>query len=514
MSISKEDMAAFWRALGWMLASDTPLVGALDALSEDAPSDDIAEAALTVREHVLAGRDLGDALREFPELFPAEVCRAASDAQERGRLDEAAVEIAEAIAADDLGGLPSTTVDAPDQPARAFVNAVILTAIQQRASDIHFDPIGDRRVRVRLRVDGVLRDLDPTHDRQTARPREVPCSDIVNRIKAMAGLNVAEKREPQDGRFEINVSGKPFDLRVSSVPTIHGERICMKILSPDRLMEFDLEKLGLLEDDLDTIRGLCAENYGLVLAAGPTGSGKTTLFYAMLNALDRDRSCVFSIEDPVEYDLDGVVQLPINHGRGHTFAHLVRAVLRQDPDVIMVGEIRDPQTANLCVQAAMTGHLVLTTLHADTAPGGLRRLLDLGIEPFMINAVLRGIISQRLVRVLCPECKEKAEPGLSTLPPRVAENIRNLKERAFFAARGCQHCNGTGYRGLAAIHEVLTVDERMREVIAADPGLSELRGAAIEGGMRTMLRCGLAKAARGITTVEEVLRVVPHQNSQ
>jgi len=305
------------------------------------------------------------------------------------------------------------------------------------------------------------------------------------------------------------VSGKPIDLRVSTLPTFHGERVVMRILAREA-PRLDLKEIGLLDDDLARIRQLCHCPYGIVLAAGPTGSGKTTLFYAMLNEIDRDRCCVMSVEDPIEYLLDGVAQTQIRPQVGLTFARAVRQVFRQDPDVILIGEIRDAEVANLAVQCAITGHVVLTTLHADTAPGGIKRLVDMGLEPFLVNASIAGVISQRLIRMLCPECKERVEPPLHSLVPEAVELMKGAKGATFYGARGCDACNGTGYRGRTAIHEILIPDDRVKNVVASDGNLAAIREAALAAGMRTMLACGIEKAARGITSIQEVLRVIPH----
>jgi len=386
-------------------------------------------------------------------------------------------------------------------PAAQYVSLVIQQGIERRASDIHIDPTDDARGRVRLRVDGVLHDIEP--------PPEGTYGDVADRIKGMAGMDIAETGLPQDGRIMLDVSGKPIDLRVSTLPTFHGERVVMRILAREA-PRLDLNEIGLVDDDLAKVRELCHCLHGIILAAGPTGSGKTTLFYAMLNEIDREHVCVLTVEDPVEYLLEGVAQTQIRPQVGLTFARAVRQLLRQDPDVILIGEIRDAEVANLAVQCALTGHVVLTTLHAATAPGGIKRLVDMGLEPFLVNASVAGVISQRLVRMLCPECKQQVEVPLHSLPPQAIELMKEADGAAFCGPRGCNACNGTGYRGRTAIHEILIPDDRVKDVVASDGHLKEIREAALAAGMKTMLACGVEKAARGITSLQEVLRVIPH----
>ncbi len=504
-----------WRALGHMLSCSVPLVDALGALAERAGRDGLASTWAAVRRHVLEGSALSTALRQSIPSILEEVVSAVGGAEGRGEFRECAFRVADAMEEDDFSALwPPADVEelrpaVRREPARGFVNTVILVGIQQRASDIHFDPTGDDRVRVRLRVDGVLRDFDPPKSVCTAKPPDVPHSQIAARIKTMAGMDVSQNLLPQDGRIKIQIAGRAHDLRASSLPSLHGERICLRILPTGDSSMLDLERIGLLEDDAEKVRALCERNSGIVLAAGPTGSGKTTLFYSMLKTIDRDRRLVISVEDPVEHEIAGVAQTEIRPQIGRTFPQMIRHIFRQDPDVILIGEIRDPETANLCVQVAMTGHLVLTTLHAETAPGGVKRLLDMGLEPFMVNSTVAGVISQRLVRVLCEECKEECEPPLHSLPPEAADIVAGMEEGAFFSPRGCDRCTGSGYRGLTAIHEILIPDDRFKEAVASAARPGELRKAAQTAGMRSMLACGLEKAARGITSVQEVIRVQP-----
>lgn len=379
---------------------------------------------------------------------------------------------------------------------------LIRRAFLARASDIHLEP-GENAPRVRLRIDGVLQPVP-----------EVPAEQvpgIVERFKAMAGLNTAVSDQPQDGRLWIEIEGKQLDLRVSCVPTVHGERLTARLL--DRAM--DLLSLDRIEPDpanLALLRDLLKRPNGIILSSGPTGSGKTTTMYALLMELDREHDNVFSIEDPVEYILPGVSQIAVRPSRGVTFATAARAVLRQDPDYLMIGEIRDAETLGVAVQVALTGHLVLTQVHAPTAPGALKRLLDMGLEPFLVNQSVVGVISQRLVRRLCHACKRPLRPDPTLMPPEALSLLQDGTQ-TFFGPGGCDACRGTGFRGRLPIQEILVPDDAVREAVVQKE-VEAIRTAARKAGMRTLLEDGMRRAAEGITSVNEVLRVAltpPHQ---
>lgn len=498
-------MMRFWRSFARLISSGVPILYALEVIGREVGDSELEKAAIAIRQALENGRSMAQAMRAYPELFSDRACDAVAEGEQTGCLDDMALSIANALESGQWGplGLPRLE-DLPR--TRAFVNALFITAFEARADHIHMDPTEDGKGRFRLRVDGVLHDLNIPASVQA--PREAPYQEVVNRIKLMAGLDIAQRRLPQDGRIVLSITGHSVDVRTSTVPTVHGERVAMAILRREEA-KFDLHDFGIVEPDLARIRALCHVNYGLVLCAGPTGSGKTTLLYAMLNEVDRSRYCVVSVEDPVEYYLEGVAQINLNPRIGLTFAQAVRHVLRQDPDVILIGEIRDTEVANLAAQCALTGHLVLTTLNAETAPGGIRRLVDMGLEPFVANASLGGSISQRLIRTLCAECKKVAKPPRHSLPPEAVELMDRIDNATFYVATGCTACHKTGYRGRTAIHEVLIPDDQVRELVAAGASTERIRKAAIAAGMRTMLACGIEKAARGITTVEEVLRVVP-----
>ena len=396
---------------------------------------------------------------------------------------------------------PDATAEADKSDVVRLLNLIIHEAIRQRASDIHLDPTPDGQGRVRLRVDGVLHDVESPPDGLFAK--------IVSRVKIMSCMDLAERRLTQDGRIMLKHDGRAIDLRVSLIPTVHGERIVLRLLERSQIA-FELDQLGLFDDTLAAVRGLCAIPHGLVVANGPMGSGKTTLLYSMIQTVDRAKCSVLSIEDPVEYHIEGVSQLQVNPKLGLTHVRLLRHVMRQDPDVIFIGEIRDLSTLQSCITAALTGHLVLTTLHANTSPGAIKRMLDMGLEPYLLNSALAGVVSLRLVRLLCPECKRPAEPALHSVPPEAAELIRQSHDATFYGPRGCEACSGTGFRRRTGIYEILVPDDGVRQAVAASGGLDAIRDAARAAGMAPMLINGLHAAARGLTSVQEVCRVVPH----
>jgi type II secretory ATPase GspE/PulE/Tfp pilus assembly ATPase PilB-like protein len=392
-------------------------------------------------------------------------------------------------------------MDTNDALAQA-AGDLIRRAFHSRASDIHLEPVDSGPARVRLRIDGILQPLADLPAEQ------VP--GIAERLKAMAGLNPTVSDQPQDGRIWIEIDGKQLDLRVGCVPTVQGERLTARLLDRSDVC-LRLEDITPDRANLARLRGLLRRPNGIVLSTGPTGSGKTTTMYSMLMELDREHSNVFSIEDPVEYILPGVSQIAVRPSRGVTFATAARAVLRQDPDVVMIGEIRDTETAHLAVQIALTGHLVLTQLHAATAPGALRRLMDMGLEPFLLNQSIVGVLSQRLARTLCKACRRPVQPDPAMMPPEAMALLKDGKQ-TFLGPGGCDACH-EGYRGRMAIQEILVPDDGVRAAVVQGD-LEAIRAAARKAGMRTLLEDGLARAAEGVTSVSEVLRVAltsPHQ---
>ncbi|KPC50303.1 type II secretion system ATPase GspE [Amantichitinum ursilacus] len=379
-----------------------------------------------------------------------------------------------------------------DAPIIRLINALLTEALRENASDLHLEPFETRSV-VRFRVDGNLRDI--------LEPKRALHSALVSRIKVMAGLDIAEKRLPQDGRITLRIAGRPVDVRVSTLPTGHGERAVLRLLDKTA-GRLDLEKLGMGRDTLDILQGMLNQPHGIVLVTGPTGSGKTTTLYAALSRMDAQVANIMTVEDPIEYDLDGVGQTQINPRIDMSFARALRAILRQDPDVIMIGEIRDLETAQIAVQASLTGHLVLATLHTNDSVSAVTRLVDMGIEPFLLASSLLGVLAQRLARKLCPVCRRPDEP----LPDeRMA--FEGTDAPVIYRPVGCAECNGAGYRGRTGIYELFQVDEAVRTMIHARAAEQDLKAYAQQHGMLTMRQDGLRRVLRGETSLEEVWRV-------
>jgi type IV pilus assembly protein PilB len=384
---------------------------------------------------------------------------------------------------------------AESNPVKRLLNMVLLQAIKDKASDVHFEPF-EEEFKMRYRIDGVLYEMVPP-------PKHIAMA-ITSRIKVMANLDIAERRLPQDGRIPLVVQGKAVDLRVAVLPTMFGESVVMRILDRSNVA-LDLEKVGMRDDDLRTFRQLINKPNGIVLVTGPTGSGKTTTLYAALNELNSIQDKLITTEDPVEYDIDGIIQVQIKPEIDLTFAACLRSILRQDPDICLVGEIRDKETAIISIQASLTGHLVFSTLHTNDAPSSIARMLDLGVEPFLITATLEGVVAQRLVRRVCVHCKEEFIPTeeqlmeLELLP-------ENVKGKTFFRGRGCDHCNNTGYRGRLGIYEIMTFDDEIRDMIMANASTNLLRDASRKRGMRTLRQSGLIAIFEGLTTIEEVVK--------
>ncbi len=390
--------------------------------------------------------------------------------------------------------LDETGITDEDSPVVRLVNQIINHAVTQRASDIHFDPM-ETELKVRYRIDGILRT-------ERSLPKHMQ-NVIIARIKIMGNLNITESRVPQDGRIKMNVNFKPVDIRLSTLPSVYGEKIVMRILDLSNALG-DLENLGFAEDNLHKFIDMIEKPNGIVLITGPTGSGKSSTLYAALNRLNSEEVNIITIEDPVEYQLDGVNQVQVNEDIGMTFASGLRSILRQDPDIIMIGEIRDLETAQISIRSSLTGHLVLSTLHTNSSVAALTRLIDMGIEPFLISSSLTGVVAQRLVRRVCRDCSE-------VLPPTEREKeifqANGLEINYIHKGRGCPSCTMTGYRGRIAIHEVLTLDNRIRELIMNAESAFKIRQYVQESGMKFLLADGLLKVAEGLTTTEEVLRV-------
>jgi type IV pilus assembly protein PilB len=375
-----------------------------------------------------------------------------------------------------------------------FVNYLISNAVREGASDIHIEP-KEKLMRTRYRIDGVLFDM-----------KESPLKmhpAIVSRIKIMANLDISERRLPQDGKIKVSIGGAAIDLRVSTLPTNHGEKVVIRVLDRQSVLR-GLEQLGMEPEVMSTFAGQIVLPHGILLVTGPTGSGKSTTLYSALCQMDRDKLNISTVEDPVEYELDFCNQVQVSEKIGLDFATCLRSLLRQDPDVIMIGEIRDNETARIAVQAALTGHLVLSTLHTNDAAASITRLVDIGIEPYLIAASLNAVLAQRLVRKVCPNCKQTTE---------VSEDIRQYVERAgvqadqIFRGAGCDECRGSGYVGRVGIYEMLVIDEQFRDTINRDPSASGMRRVFHESGRRSLFDDGIVKVKQGLTTIEEVLRV-------
>ena len=406
---------------------------------------------------------------------------------------ESVANVVNELAKDDkfkaLAGKSSASIDldalteaSEDNKVVKLLNLVLLQAIKDRASDIHFEPF-EREFKMRYRIDGVLYEMTPP-------PKHLGPA-ITSRVKVMAHLDIAERRLPQDGRIELNISGSPVDLRVSVLPTMHGESVVMRVLDRSNV-QLKLDRVGLREDDLAVFRKLINRPNGIVIVTGPTGSGKTTTLYAALAELNDVETKILTAEDPVEYDIDGLCQCQVNVEAENTFARLLRSFLRQDPDIILVGEIRDLETGNIAVQASLTGHLVLSTLHTNDAPSSILRLLDLGLESFLLTATIEGVVAQRLVRTICSKCKEQYEPKeeelmeLGLLP-------EDIGGRKLFRGKGCDVCHGSGYKGRLAIFEIMAMNDTLRDH-------------SRKFGMRTLRESGLLAIYDGLTTIDEVVR--------
>ncbi|MBC7834615.1 MAG: Flp pilus assembly complex ATPase component TadA [Phycisphaerales bacterium] len=455
------------------------------------------------------------AMDDLRQLLGFNVEAVISDAEEIDALikkyfskAESVTDVVSAIASDtkltSLGGgvdrgksidLDAVMEAASDNKVIKLLNLVLLQAIKDRASDIHFEPF-ENEFKMRYRIDGVLYEMVP--------PPKALGPAITSRIKVMSNLDIAERRLPQDGRIELTVGGTPIDLRVSVLPTMHGESVVMRVLDRSNV-ELALDRVGLRPDDLERVRQLIRKPNGIVLVTGPTGSGKTTTLYAALQELNDIETKILTAEDPVEYDIDGLCQVQVNTEVELTFARALRSFLRQDPDVILVGEIRDLETAQIAVQASLTGHLVMSTLHTNDAPSSIIRLLDLGVENFLLTATIEGVVAQRLVRTICSGCKEPYTPKDEELM-ELALVPQDIAGKQLFRGRGCDRCHKTGYRGRTAIFEIMVFNDTLRELVMRKASTNIIRDAARKLGMRTLRECGLMAIYEGQTTIDEVVR--------
>jgi len=399
------------------------------------------------------------------------------------------------------GGGASVDLDAvmeaaEDNKVIKLLNLVLLQAIKDRASDIHFEPFEDE-FKMRYRIDGVLYEMAPP-------PKELGPA-ITSRVKVMAKMDIAERRLPQDGRIELTVGGAPVDLRISVLPTMHGESVVMRVLDRSNV-QLAIDRIGMREDDLETFKRLINKPNGVVVVTGPTGSGKTTTLYAALASLNDIETKILTAEDPVEYDIDGLCQVQVNRDVDLTFARALRSFLRQDPDVILVGEIRDLETAEIAIQASLTGHLVLTTLHTNDAPSSVIRLVDLGVEPFLLTATMEGVVAQRLCRTICVKCKEQFTPTEEQLMELQLRSETMPPGSRFFRGKGCDNCYKSGYRGRMAVFEIMGMNDEMRDLVMKKASTNILRAASRKYGMRTLRECGLLAINEAQTTLDEVVR--------
>jgi len=437
---------------------------------------------------IMTGMDVEPVVATKEDIISAinRYCRTEAD------LDLGVEEFAERVAEE-----AGEAADAEDAPIVKYVNLLISEAVNDRASDVHIEPM-ENDVRIRFRIDGVLHEI-------RRNPKQIH-PGVVARIKVMADMNIAEKRLPQDGRTSVEVMGKPVDLRVASLPTIYGEKIVLRILDKSASL-MSLEELGFSEDSLERYSKSFNKPYGTILVTGPTGSGKTTTLYATLNVLNTIKKNIITVEDPVEYRLPLINQVQVHYKAGLTFAAALRSILRCDPDIVMIGEIRDPESAQIAIESALTGHLVLSTLHTNDAPSALTRLLEMGIEPFLIASAVDCVSSQRLARRLCERCKEPYEPDEEYLE-KIGFRWEEGDEHVLFRPRGCPACNNTGFRGRVGIFEVLEVTENIEHLVARNAPHVEIAEMARSEGMRTLREEGFIKVRQGITSLDEVLRVI------
>jgi type IV pilus assembly protein PilB len=444
-----------------------------------------------IRAMVATERDIQKALQRYYASGSESVESIVADLE----ADEELAAAAEAVSGDGPIDLTSAEALADSAPVRKLLNMVLLMAIKDHASDLHFEPFEDE-FRIRIKADGVLYEMVPP-------PRHLAFA-ITTRIKVMANLDIAERRLPQDGRIELTVGGHPVDLRISVLPTMFGESVVMRVLDRS-VVSLDLNKIGLDTTTLKNLRQIIHKPNGIVLVTGPTGSGKTTTLYSALNELNVIADKIITTEDPVEYDIDGIIQVPIDAGIGNTFAHCLRSILRQDPDKILVGEIRDIETAEIAVQASLTGHMVFSTLHTNDAPSTITRLRDMGVPPFLITATLEAILAQRLIRRICTQCREEVHPSSEILAD-LELSPSDIKGKTFYRGKGCDACNRTGYKGRVGLFELMILNDELRDMIIRNASTDELREKARNYGMVTLREVGMDAVYAGTTTAEEVIR--------
>ncbi len=491
MSSVSEPMAQLYRIVPLSLKGNT-----LTIASAEPQKIQIADELRTLLGfdiHVCVATDL-EIQRAIEKYYSSSSDSVESLVDDLEHDDELAAAAA-AVGREGVTDLTSVEALAESAPVRKLLNMVLLLAIRDGASDIHFEPF-ESEFRIRLKADGVLQEMVPP-------PKHLAFA-ITTRIKVMANLDIAERRLPQDGRIELTVGGHPVDLRVSVLPTLFGESVVMRVL--DRgVVSLDLEKVGMEAPMLAKFREIIQRPNGIVLVTGPTGSGKTTTLYSAISELNTVEDKIITTEDPVEYDIDGVIQVPIDSEIGNTFAACLRAILRQDPDRILVGEIRDVETAEIAVQASLTGHMVFSTLHTNDAPATVTRLRDMGVPPFLITATVEAILAQRLVRRICSSCCEEVIPAADVLADLELTTDQIIGKK-FYRGRGCEKCNRSGYKGRKGLYELLIMNDELRDLVMRNASTEDLREAARRGGMVTLRDSGMESIFAGATTAEEVIR--------
>jgi len=482
MMLSEQIMRRY-KALPIRFDGDALVVGMIDPLDIVALDDirrildrDLIPAVITE-----------DGFRQTVNLYPLL----------ENSVDQVIQEIRPSDVGEDEPGLDKLRQIVDEAPVVRLVDLIILQAVRQGASDVHVEP-QETLVRIRYRIDGTLYHV------MTA-PRHVRAA-AVSRIKIMANMDIAERRLPQDGRIELRVDGREIDLRVSTIPTVFGEKVVMRLLDK-RAAAVGIDKLGLVGEDSHRFESLVTKPYGIILITGPTGSGKTTTLYAILNRLNKTAVNIITIEDPVEYQLTGISQVQINPKAGLTFANGLRSFLRQDPDIIMVGEIRDEETARIAIHAALTGHLVLSTLHTNDAAGAVTRMVDMGIEPFLVSSSVIGVVAQRLIRLLCTRCRESYVPPAEVI---ARYGLAGPEDPAptLYRAKGCEACNNIGYKGRIGLFEIMVMDDEVRNLVVKEVASDMIKRAGVAAGMRTLQQDGISKVLNGMTSLEEMLRVV------
>jgi type IV pilus assembly protein PilB len=491
LTLVTETMAQMYRIIPISFRDNTLTIALCDPQNLAIQDELRTFLGYDIRAVVATERDILKALDRYYAASGESVESLVHDMDEDAELAAAA----EAINSEGPIDLTSVEALADSAPVRKLLNMVLLLAIKDHASDLHFEPFEDE-FRIRIKADGVLYEMVPP-------PRHLAFA-ITTRIKVMANLDIAERRMPQDGRIELTVGGHPVDLRVSVLPTMFGESVVMRVLDRS-VVSLDLGKVGMDAPTIKSFREVMHKPNGIILVTGPTGSGKTTTLYSALSEMNSPQDKLITTEDPIEYDIDGIVQVPIDASIGNTFAQCLRAILRQDPDKILVGEIRDIETAEIAIQASLTGHTVFSTLHTNDAPSTITRLRDMGIAPFLITATVEAILAQRLVRRVCTQCREEAVPS-SELLQDLELTAADIVGKKFYRGKGCDACNNTGYKGRVGLFELLIMNDNLRDLVMQNASRDELRDAARGFGMIALRDAGMDAAYEGRTTLEEVVR--------